>query len=909
MGEVYRARDTKLNREVALKVLPAAMANDAERMARFQREAQVLASLNHPNIAAIYGLEESGGVRALVMELVEGPTLAERIAVTPPSRRPSEGGRMPALQIDESLHIAKQIAEGLEYAHERGVIHRDLKPANIKVRPDGTVKVLDFGLAKAAEPQDSAANVQDSPTLSIAATQAGVILGTAAYMSPEQARGKPVDKRADIWAFGVVLYEMFTGQRLFGGETVSDTLAAVITKEPDWEVLPASTPARIRQLLRRCLTRDPKQRLQAIGEARIAIEEVQSGDVGADSRVRPEAGAFVSRPTPLQPAGAADTSSDRALAVTLARRHMRALLGGAAALLALLAAAGYAVYRLRGSAGQGIAPSSAPANMQITQLTTSGTAGPAAISPDGRYVAYVQAGASGKSLWLRQIATGSDVRIIPPAGVFYKSLTFSPDGNYIDYVMEPQNGAEADGLYQVPALGGQSSKLLAADVITAIAFSPSTKRLACGRCDLQNGECQIVLVSADGSGEQILASSKLAKLLSLRSRLAWSPDGKVIAMNAGTSSQQFYPTAIDISSGREQEIGSRRWTSLGEFTWLPDGKSLLVVATDFSTPSQNQLWRVSYPDGQVSRITNDLNDYENVSVTADGKALATVTTKATSNIWVAAKGDWSRLQQLTRGLGDADGINGLSWTEGGKIVYTSAANGNSSLLLVNPQNDEAQKLVQRSEFSGEPSACGGAGYITFSAASQGGGPYIWRVDADGGGLKQLTSGENERAPSCAPDGKSVVYHSNFSGKDSFWRVSVEGGKPVQLTRAGFLGFPFLSPDGKWIVSEHMENPQRPLELAIFPSAGGEPVKTFQIPSSFDPFVPLAWTPDGRAIAYLIRVEGVSNIMAQPLDGSPARQVTHYDSGRVFRFAWSRDGQLALARGTESRDVVLIKGFQ
>src|SRR6516225_4118053 len=234
MGEVYRARDIKLNREVALKVLPEAFAKDAERMARFQREAQVLASLNHPNIAAIYGLEESGDVRALVMELVEGPTLSERIGSVGAGLVPDQGRpqRVP-LQIDESLQIAKQLAEGLEYAHERGVIHRDLKPANIKVTPDGTVKVLDFGLAKALADPAPASDPADSPTLTIGRTVAGVILGTAAYMSPEQAQGKPLDKRTDIWSFGIVLYEMLIGKPPFRGETVAETLASILKEPPD----------------------------------------------------------------------------------------------------------------------------------------------------------------------------------------------------------------------------------------------------------------------------------------------------------------------------------------------------------------------------------------------------------------------------------------------------------------------------------------------------------------------------------------------------------------------------------------------------------------------------------------------------------------------------------------------------
>src|SRR5216117_424267 len=282
MGEVYRAHDTKLGRDVALKVLPEAFAKDCERMAQFQREAQMLASLNHPNIASIYGLEESGGVRALVMELVEGPTLAERIATRARGDSAGAGLAPPAraqqaapLPLDEALGIAKQIAEALEAAHERGIIHRDLKPANIKVTEGGTVKVLDFGLAKAFNPQDSAANLNEtnSPTLGIAATQAGVILGTAAYMSPEQAKGRPVDRRTDIWAFGCVLYEMLTGDKAFNGEAISEILAAVLGRAPDWQALPVAVPTKIVDLLRRCLQKDTKIRLHDIADARIEIEE------------------------------------------------------------------------------------------------------------------------------------------------------------------------------------------------------------------------------------------------------------------------------------------------------------------------------------------------------------------------------------------------------------------------------------------------------------------------------------------------------------------------------------------------------------------------------------------------------------------------------------------------------------
>jgi len=260
MGVVYRAHDERLDREVAVKVLPEAVAEDESRLARFEREARLLASLNHPNIATLHGLEEHEGQRFLIMELVEGESLAEAHA-------------RGAIPVDEALPIALQIAEGLEAAHEQGIIHRDLKPANVMLSPEGKVKVLDFGLAKAWQPDESDANLTQSPTLTAQMTAAGVLLGTAAYMSPEQARGKPVDKRADIWAFGVILFEMLTGTRLFEGETTSDVLAAVLRAEPDWSKLPTRTPSPIGRLLRRCLIRDPRKRLHDIADARIEIDE------------------------------------------------------------------------------------------------------------------------------------------------------------------------------------------------------------------------------------------------------------------------------------------------------------------------------------------------------------------------------------------------------------------------------------------------------------------------------------------------------------------------------------------------------------------------------------------------------------------------------------------------------------
>jgi Tol biopolymer transport system component len=401
MGEVYRARDARLGREVALKVLPEAFAADSERMARFRREAQMLASLNHPHIATIHGLEESGSVHALVMELVEGPTLAERIAQSP-------------IPLDEGLPIAKQIAEALEAAHEKGVIHRDLKPANIKLTADGKVKILDFGLAKAQDSDDSGSNISNSPTLTARSTQAGVILGTAAYMSPEQAKGKRVDTRTDIWAFGCVFFEMLTGRQAIEGETVTDVLAAVMKDEPNWASLPAETPRRIRELLRRCLDKSPKRRLQAIGEARITIEATQSGTDSAE---------VGSQPAPVTP---------RRLAWAVA--------------VPLMVAALLAVYYLQNQ--------HPPAERMQFTIPVQAEVGNLALSADGRMLAFVaRDDASGEDmLHVERLGSPTAEMLAGTEGTSYPF--WSPDDSYLGFF--------ANGKLKKVAISGGVPQVLAA---------------------------------------------------------------------------------------------------------------------------------------------------------------------------------------------------------------------------------------------------------------------------------------------------------------------------------------------------------------------------------------------------------------------------------------------------------------
>ena len=396
MGEVYRAEDTKLKREVAIKVLPQQFTRDPQRVARFEREAQVLASLNHPNIAAIHSFEHADEVHFLVLELVPGDTLAERLAKGP-------------LAVDEALEVCRQIAEGVEAAHEKGVIHRDLKPANVKITPQGQVKILDFGLAKAFESETPVADISQSPTLTEEMTMAGAILGTAAYMSPEQAKGQPVDKRADIWAFGCLLYECLTAKRVFPGETITETLAAVLKSDPDWDALALSTPRKLLDLLARCLQKDSRRRLRDIGDAWLELEEVLKEPSQSASTVT----------GPLQET----------------RWRSRVILGLLAGLIFGVLAAGLLFWGLTSSAPQSLMRFvvNLPPDQRLLQTTT--TSHPLALSPDGTRMAYAASGSGGQPQLFLQALDQFQPRVIPGTEGAQNPF-FSPDGQWVGFTAD-----------------------------------------------------------------------------------------------------------------------------------------------------------------------------------------------------------------------------------------------------------------------------------------------------------------------------------------------------------------------------------------------------------------------------------------------------------------------------------------
>ena len=572
MGEVYRAHDTQLGRDVALKVLPVAFAADAERLTRFRREAQVLASLNHPGIAAIYGLAESEGVLALVMELVEGPTLAERIAQRP-------------MPLEEALPVGRQIAEALEYAHERGVAHRDLKPANVKITAEGTAKVLDFGLAKALDLPHSASsvNLANSPTVGIAPTRAGMILGTAAYMSPDQAKGRPVDRRADIWAFGCVLYEMLTGEKAFNGETVSDVLASVIMKEPDWARLPSKSPPTVKKLLRRCLDKDSKRRLQAIGEARITIEEY----LGNPAAETPEPALQAAR----------RTSTGWLVGLSLVALFVGAIV------------AGLLVWKL--ASGRPAFP------MHFSAVTNSpGVEAQPSLSPDGRSVAFASNRDGHYDIYVGLITGGTLVRITNDPNLKARPR-WSPDGTKIAYSRLNESGLW--DIWEVPALGGTPRRLILN--ATDPAWSPDGRSLA-----YANNSTGSIWI-ADSSGQNARAITQPEPPW-VELYPSFSPDARSLAFVFRMPGPYGELAVANLASGKVYRLTDDHALALSP-AWSPDSRFVYFAS---GRGGALNIWKIAASGGEPDQITAGQGQDAELDVSADGKRIVFSTYRENINI-------------------------------------------------------------------------------------------------------------------------------------------------------------------------------------------------------------------------------------------------------------------------------------
>jgi Tol biopolymer transport system component/DNA-binding winged helix-turn-helix (wHTH) protein len=545
--------------------------------------------------------------------------------------------------------------------------------------------------------------------------------------------------------------------------------------------------------------------------------------------------------------------------------------------------------------------------MSLAKFTSAGKSMMPALSPDGRYVAYISDDLVGQSIWMRQMATTSAVQVVAPAEVSYLGLTFTPDGNFLVYSLFPK-GSRYGALYRVPTLGGVPQKL-AHDIDGPATFSPDGKQLAFIRNYPDGRGSTLMLIDKDGGNERKLTARQRPEFF-WPSSLAWSPRGDLIAC-AIAKPGSVKPTqliGINPFDGSETSLSEERWIRVGGAKWFPDGSALIIIARDQGGHLPGgQLWMVSYPGGAVRRVTNDLHGYSEVSLTPDASTLLTTQHVRISRMWMVPGGDEKRAVPTTPSIIDNSNERlGLSWLPDGRIVYGAQVAGNADLWISDGKSEDPRQLTSGEYTDLFPVASPDGRYIVF-ISNRGGYFSLWRMNANGENLIRLTEERGDDRPSFTPDGKTVVYVSYKIDSPSIWKVSIDGGKPTQLTTE-FSGLPVVSPDGKWIFCYHFDGKAGLDRPAIIPINGGAPVRFFDLQSQ--PAAAVRWSPDGRSLHYIFYRDGISNIWSQPIDGSPPRQITDFKTDWIFRFAWSKDGRtLACERGTSISDIVQVSDFR
>jgi Tol biopolymer transport system component len=869
MGEVYRARDTKLNRDVAIKVLPDLFANDPERLARFEREAQVLASLNHPHIGAIYGLEESNGIRALVLELVEGETLAARIS--PGNRRQLGDGGLP---IPEALAIARQIADALDAAHERGIVHRDLKPSNVALTRDGEVKVLDFGLAKPGGTGGADGIVSDlthSPTMTIHGTRDGIILGTAAYMSPEQARGKVVDKRADIWAFGCVLYEMLTGRLAFRGETVSDMLVAILERDPDWTALPPRTPQSVHRLLQRCLEKDQKQRLRDIGDARIELDGALT-DAG-------QAGPIIAQK----------------------RRWSRVL--ATAALLASLIAISMMIWN-RTAARQ----SETVVNLQrITDFV--GTEEHPAISPDGRTVAFIAPANGRRQVWVRLLAGGPPLQLTRD-DADHEHPRWAPDSNSLMYFSGAAKEGDPGTLWEVSSLGGPPRRIASSQGASDI--SHDGRRIATFR--RQDNRTVLAILERDGAKVQrVKQLPALAEFGSPR----WSPDDRWIAF-VGAIEIAFNRAVYVMDAGDGEPRAVFNAQNIQGLAWLPDGSGLVYASSAGSTmtyPPTFNLRTVSRDGGPERQLTFGDVSYTQPDIVAAGKLFAG-RVRMQSDIWrfPVAGTPVENVKNGTRVTQQTGQVQTPSASPDGKeVVYLSDSGGHGNLWVAKVDGTSSRQLT----FERDPAVVIGipvwspAGDRIVMIQGRAGTNSEWLINPDGTGLRELVP--RGAGAAWSGDGRWLYYFTSTSPSQTstcIEKIPIEGGPAVRV-QCEAANMAVASNGSAIYYSPHVSTQGEIWKV----HPGNSPAQLFTyVALSRIPLIPQGYvlSPDDRWLTMPLKDAGTTNIWAFPTDGGPARQLTDFGQRPILiarQVSWSPDGKFIYAAVVETdADIVLLDGM-
>ncbi len=841
IGEVWLANDTELSRDVALKFLSPEVAHNSDQVRRFRQEARAASSLNHPNLVTIFDIGEFDGRQFIAQEFIRGKTIRESLRAGP-------------FNVDQVIEIAAQIAGGLRAAHEAGVVHRDIKPENIMIRPDGVVKVLDFGIARLAEQESS---IKNKPSRGL--TQTGIILGTARYMSPEQARGLPVDGRSDIFSLGAVLYEMLTGAATFQGETPSDILAAILTYEP-----PALSgdarrvPAAFERIARKCIAKDPAGRYSTAAGLQEALKTL---------------GAKNGRVIPL-----------RALWI-----------GGAIAVTILAATVFGLLMRSRHE------PATSFNSMNISRLATRGEVSDVTIARDGSLLAYVVPDKVGQRIWIRNTSS-SDEKTLGVEGTQLSNITFSPDNSFLYYRRKGQG--ESDDLYRVPAKGGTPRRVIG-DVSGAAAISPDGNHLAFIRLKPSTWEASLVVSDSEGGNESILQTLRRPQFFDEHS-LAWSPHSDAVACFAGEGAT-IRLVEISIRHPAQRLISPQSWIWPQSIAWSTRGDVLVVTA---ATPGDiDQLWAVRHETGEVTRLTNDLSGYGRIAMTDDGESLVAIHRESALALWATAGRDNLHFDRITTSPLSSTRVE-AGWTPDDRVVYSDPADGFRNLWIMEASGANPRRLTSSAGNKDEFVVTHDGRYIVFEQDY-----HIWRVNNDGSNPRQLTYGAFDVHPDVSPNGKTVVYASfadwtpGVGGEPTLWSVPIDGGEAVQVSRQP-TSVPRISPDGNQIACIHYpgRDPRYSRRLlAVMNSDGNGPFTVFQ--NSPSDRTQLSWSPDGQALDYVVNANGIGNLWRQSLKGGQPEQVTHFDSDELFDFSWSHDGRLLCTRGSTSRTAVLIRNFR